>query len=48
MAKNKATMVVDATNLYKIVFEGVKSYALQKQNVHTMWGFLKKTQGSIE
>jgi 5'-3' exonuclease len=47
MAKNKATMVVDATNLYKIVFEGVKSYALQKQNVHAVWGFLKKLRGVL-
>lgn len=45
--KNKATLVVDATNLYKIVFEGVKSYALQKQNLHAVWGFLKKLRGVL-
>lgn len=47
MAKNKATLLVDATNLYKIVFEGVKSYALQKQNIHAVWGFLKKLRGLL-
>lgn len=45
--KNRATLVVDATNLYKIVFEGVKSYALQKQNIHAVWGFLKKLRGIL-
>lgn len=47
MAKNDATLLVDATNLYKIVFEGVKSYALQKQNVHAVWGFIKKLRGLL-
>lgn len=45
--KNNATLVVDATNLYKIVFEGVKSYALQKQNIHAVWGFIKKLRGIL-
>lgn len=47
MMKNRATLVVDATNLYKIVFEGVKSHALQKQNIHAVWGFLKKLRGLL-
>lgn len=42
-----ATLLVDATNLYKIVFEGVKSYTLQKQNIHAVWGFLKKLRGLL-
>lgn len=47
MVKNRATLLVDATNLYKIVFEGVKSYALQKQNIHAVWGFIKKLRGLL-
>lgn len=47
MIKNKATLVVDAMNLYKIVFEGVKSYALQRDNIHAVWGFLKKIRGLL-
>lgn len=45
--RNRATLLVDATNLYKIVFEGVKSYALQKQNIHAVWGFIKKLRGVL-
>jgi len=45
--RNRATLLVDATNLYKIVFEGVKSYALQKQNLHAVWGFMKKLRGVL-
>ncbi len=46
--KNTSTMLVDGTNLYKICFEGVKSYHLQRQNIHAIWGFLKKLRGLIQ
>ena len=43
-----ATLLVDGTNLYKIAFEGVKNYALQRKNIHAVWGFLKKLRGLLE
>lgn len=47
MVKNSAVLLVDAMNLYKIVFEGVKSHALQRQNIHAVWGFIKKLRGLL-
>lgn len=45
--KNRAVLIVDAMNLYKICFEGVKSYALHKHNIHAVWGFMKKLRGLL-
>ena len=47
IVRGRATMVVDAMNLYKICFEGVKSYALQQSNLHAVWGFMKKLRGLL-
>lgn len=47
MKKRNCTLLIDGTCLYKIVFEGVQSYILQKQNLHAVWGFLKNLRGKL-